>query len=84
MIQNNNSESTNAQSLQMAVSGSIETFTYIKTVEKDMVTLVRRVNITNSETKEVVRYKKYMRKVFPQYFTFAEMSNEKLDCLYDV
>ena len=72
------------QLLEDAVSGSIETFTYIKTVEKDMVTLVRRVNITNSETKEVVRYKKYMKKVFPQYFAFAEMSNEKLDCLYDV
>jgi hypothetical protein len=69
---------------QTSVSGSIETFTYLKTVEKDMVTLVRRVNITNSEIKEVVRYKKYMRKVFPQYFTFAEMSNEKLDCIYDV
>jgi hypothetical protein len=63
---------------------TVEVFTYIKTVEKDMVTLVRRVNITNSETKEVVRYKKYMKKVLPQYFTFSEMSNEKLDCLYDV
>ena len=84
MAQKNNQINPDSQSLQMAVSGSIETFTYIKTVEKDMATLIRRVNITNSETKEVVRYKKYMQKVFPQYFTFAEMSNEKLDCLYDV
>ena len=63
---------------------TVGVFTYIKTVEKDMITLVRRVNITNSETKEVVRYKKYMKKVFSQYFTFSEMSNEKLDYLYDV
>lgn len=63
---------------------TVGVFRYIKTVEKDMITLVRRVNITNSETKEVVRYKKYMQKVFPQYFTFTEISDIELDCLYDV
>lgn len=62
----------------------VKTYTYLKTVKRDMVTLVRRVDITNSETKEIVSYKKYMQKVFPHYFTFAESSNEKLDCIYEV
>ena len=84
MKENISNENQNEQSCKTGVSGSIETFTYIKTVKKDMVTVVRRVNITNSNTKDVVAYKKYVNAIFPQYHSFAEMSNKKLDCIYDV
>lgn len=65
-----------------AVSGSIDSFIYLKTTEKGTNKLIRRVDITNSDKKEVIRYKKYIRKIFPQYFVFAELSNYKLESIF--